>query len=69
MDEAEAGGDVLSPAMFLTKICMVSSASAEEARDETEETEETLLDRMMTSGGVGGEFESGRVDDEADGRK
>lgn len=37
----------LSPAMFLTKICIVSSASAEEARDEALEIEVTLLERMV----------------------
>lgn len=41
-------GDSLSPAMFLTKICIVGSASTvEEARDDVEETEEMLLDRMV----------------------
>jgi len=35
--------DLLSPERFLTKICMVSSGSAEEAR---EETLEMLLERI-----------------------
>jgi hypothetical protein len=35
---------LLSPERFLTKICMVSSGSAEEAR---EETLEMLLERMV----------------------
>jgi hypothetical protein len=41
---------LLSPVRFLTKICMVSSGSAEEARDETLEM---LLERMfvLRSGG------------------
>ena len=39
--------DLLSPERFLTKICMVSSGSAEGARDEVEETLEMLLERMM----------------------
>ena len=39
--------DLLSPERFLTKICMVSSGSAEEAR---EETLEMLLERMMAVG-------------------
>jgi len=37
---------LLSPERFLTKICMVSSGSAEEAR---EETLEMLLERMLLS--------------------
>lgn len=36
--------DLLSPERFLTKICMVSSGSADEAR---EETLEMLLERMV----------------------
>jgi len=36
--------DLLSPERFLTKICMVSSGSAEEAR---EETLEMLLERIV----------------------
>jgi hypothetical protein len=39
--------NLLSPATFLTKICMVASGSAEEAREAMEETEEMLLDRML----------------------
>ena len=39
--------DLLSPERFLTKICMVSSGSAEGAREEVEETLEMLLERMM----------------------
>jgi hypothetical protein len=39
------GGGLLSPATFLTKICMVDSGSADEAREE--EMEEMLLERMM----------------------
>lgn len=42
--------DVLSPERFLTKICMVSSGSAEGAREEVEETLEMLLERMMVVG-------------------
>jgi len=44
------GGNALSPARSLTKICMVGSASAEEAREEWEEMLEMLvmlLDRAM----------------------
>lgn len=41
-------GSLLSPEMFLTKICMVSSASAEEAREKEEEIEEMLLDRILS---------------------
>lgn len=40
--------DLLSPERFLTKICMVSSGSAEEAR---EETLEMLLERMVVFSG------------------
>lgn len=43
-------GDLLSPERFLTKICMVSSGSAEGAREEAEETLEMLLERMMAVG-------------------
>ena len=39
--------DLLSPERFLTKICMVSSGSAEGAREEVEETLEMLLERMV----------------------
>lgn len=39
----------LSPATFLTKICMVSSASAEEAREDVEVMDEKLLERMMAT--------------------
>ena len=39
---------LLSPAMFLTKICIVSSAPADEAREEAEEMELTLPERMMS---------------------
>ena len=42
--------DLLSPERFLTKICMVSSGSAEGAREEVEETLEMLLERMMAVG-------------------
>jgi len=35
---------LLSPAMFLMKICMVASASTEEERDENDET---LLERIL----------------------
>lgn len=38
--------DLLSPERFFTKICMVSSGSAEGAREEVEETLEMLLERM-----------------------
>lgn len=38
---------LLSPERSLTKICMVSSASAEEAREVAEETLEMLLERIM----------------------
>lgn len=41
------GGGLLSPDRFLTKICMVSSGSADEAREEAELTLEMLLERMM----------------------
>lgn len=40
----------VSPERFLTKICMVSSGSAEGAREEVEETLEMLLERMMAVG-------------------
>lgn len=40
-------GRLLSPARFLTKICMVSSASAEEAREEVLDMLEMLLERML----------------------
>ena len=43
----EVQSDLLSPERFLTKICMVSSGSAEGAREEVEETLEMLLERMM----------------------
>lgn len=39
----------LSPATFLTKICIVASGSAEDVREAMEETEEMLLDRMMAA--------------------
>jgi hypothetical protein len=39
--------DSLSPEMFLTKICMVSSAGAEEARDRVEDSEELLMERCI----------------------
>lgn len=45
----EDAADLLSPAMFLTKICIVSSASAEVARDEELELEVMLLERMMAA--------------------
>jgi hypothetical protein len=38
---------LLSPERFFTKICMVSSGSADGAREELEETLEMLLERMM----------------------
>lgn len=38
---------LLSPERSLTKICMVSSASAEEAREVAEETLEMLLERIV----------------------
>lgn len=50
--EGCVGEDSLSPDRSLTKICMVSSASAEEAlemAEEMEEMEEMLLERMMTT--------------------
>jgi hypothetical protein len=55
---------LLSPERFLTKICMVSSGSAEEAR---EETLEMLLERMVvlvvggckSGGGGGGDVKRG----------
>ena len=34
--------------MFLMKICMVDSGSADEQREERDETEEMLLERIMT---------------------
>jgi hypothetical protein len=46
-----AVSDLLSPERFLTKICMVSSGSAEEAR---EETLEMLLERMVVLRASGG---------------
>jgi hypothetical protein len=36
----------------LTKICIVSSGSAEGAREEVEDTLEMLLERMMANGMV-----------------
>ena len=42
--------DLLSPESFLTKICMVSSGSADGAREEVEEMLEMLLERMMAIG-------------------
>jgi hypothetical protein len=33
--------------MFLTKICMVSSAGAEEARDRVDDSEELLFERCI----------------------
>ena len=47
---ARTQSDLLSPERFLTKICMVSSGSAEGAREEVEETLEMLLERMMAVG-------------------
>jgi len=44
---AEDAVDGLSPARFLTKICIVSSASAEEAREEVLVMLEMLLERML----------------------
>jgi hypothetical protein len=41
---------LLSPERFFTKICMVSSGSADGAREEVEETLEMLLERMMAVG-------------------
>lgn len=38
---------ILSPATFLTKICMVDSASAEDAREDAEEIELMLPERAM----------------------
>lgn len=38
--------DSLSPEIFLTKICIISSASVEEERDEDEHVDEKLLDRI-----------------------
>jgi hypothetical protein len=38
---------LLSPERFLTKICMVSSGSAEDAREVEEEMLEMLLERML----------------------
>lgn len=38
---------LLSPEVFFTKICTVSSASADEAREKVEEMEEMLLERML----------------------
>jgi hypothetical protein len=43
----EGGVCLLSPERFFTKICMVSSGSADDAREEAEETLEMLLERMM----------------------
>jgi len=36
------------PAMFLMKICMVDSGSADEQRDARDEIDEMLLERIMT---------------------
>ena len=38
---------LLLPATSFTKICVVASGSAEEAREDTEEIEEKLLERML----------------------
>ena len=38
---------LLSPATFLTKICIVSSASADEARELMEEMLDMLLERIL----------------------
>ena len=46
----QAKSDLLSPERFLTKICMVSSGSAEGAREEVDETLEMLLERMTAVG-------------------
>lgn len=43
--------NLLLPAMFLMKICIVASGSADEqreARDEIDEMDEMLLERIMT---------------------
>lgn len=40
-------GCLLSPWMLLTKICMVGSGSADEAREQKELMEVMLLERMM----------------------
>ena len=45
---AQVGFGLLSPATFLTNSCIVSSASAEDAREETDEKDEMLLERMLT---------------------
>jgi hypothetical protein len=50
VEAIELQGDLLSPERFLTKICIVSSGSAEGAREEVEETLEMLLERMTTVG-------------------
>jgi hypothetical protein len=50
VEAIELRGDLLSPERFLTKICIVSSGSAEGAREEVEETLEMLLERMTTVG-------------------
>lgn len=44
--------EVLSPATFLTKICIVSSGSAEAARECVELREEMLLERMVAAAAV-----------------
>jgi hypothetical protein len=40
--------NLLLPAMFLMKICMVDSGSADEQRDARDEIDEMLLERIMT---------------------
>lgn len=52
-DERAVGVHLLSPAMLWTKIWIVGSGSADEAREEDEETEEMLLERMMAAGNDG----------------
>ena len=46
---AQVGIHILSPVMFLTKICMVAAATSASAEDveETEEMEEMLFERML----------------------
>ena len=46
MDMLGGPSDVPSPAMFLTKICIVSSASTDEARENAEDIDEKLLERI-----------------------
>ena len=48
--EEHGKGDLLSPAMFLMKTCIVDSGSADDERDERDEMDEMLLERMAAIG-------------------